>query len=167
MKERNSILWQCTSRGSVLLRLLTDSSCEDRIHSCFHTQWREISICFHLTSVSDCGVHFLRPYTQSSGFWRFSFWIQRWQTPGFRAPQIFSLCEIPPLVWSFWYIFWVKILSGSVGVCSQSLRTWVCSEALFHETFPDMLGRGKGINHNSKIWLPQSLGYLGFILSDL
>lgn len=101
MKWRNSILWQCTSKGSVLLRLPTDSSCEHRIRPCFHTQGREISICFHLTSVSDCGMHFLRPCIWSSGLWHFSFWIHWWQTPGSRAPQLFSLCEIPFSVWYF------------------------------------------------------------------
>lgn len=63
MKWRNSILWQCTRRGSVFLRFHTDCSCEDRIHSCFHTQGREISICFLLTFVSDCGMHWGLPHT--------------------------------------------------------------------------------------------------------
>lgn len=77
------------------------------------------------------------------------------------------------LMWdsTFGLIFWsweqIKLSVALVRVCSQSLRTWVCSESLLHETFPVMLGRGKGVNHNSKTGLSHSLGYLGFILSDL
>lgn len=37
MRWRNSTLWQCRRTGSVLLRLPADSSCEERIHSCFST----------------------------------------------------------------------------------------------------------------------------------
>lgn len=37
MRWRNSTLWQCRRTRSALLRLPADSSCEDRIHSCFST----------------------------------------------------------------------------------------------------------------------------------
>lgn len=167
MKWRNSILWQCRSRGSVLLRLPTDSSCEDRIRSCFHTQRREISICFHLTSASDCGMHFSEAFHTELRVLTLLFLNPVMTNPRFQGTSdIF-------LVWdsTFGLIFWsweqIKFSVASVGVCSPSLKTWVCSEILFHETFPVMLGRGKGINHNSKMWHSKSLGYLGFILSGL
>lgn len=165
MRWRNPTLWQCRSRRSVLLRLPADSSCEDGIHFSVHKQG--ISICFYLTSVCDCGMHFSEACHTELRVLTLLF-----LNPVMTNPRL----QGPPDIFLMWdstlgliFLSWkqTKFSMDSVGVCSQSLKTWVHSETPFHEAFPVMLGGGKGINHSSKLGLPQSLRRLGFILSDL
>lgn len=98
---RNFSLWQYRNRGSVLLSLPADSSCEDGICSCFNTQQREISIWFYLTSVCDCGMHFSMACHTELRVLTLLFLNPVMTSLSFLGPQIFSLCEIPLWVWYF------------------------------------------------------------------
>lgn len=133
----------------------------------FQSQWRGISICFYLTSVCDCGTHFSKGCHTELRVLTLVILNPVMTNPRFQGPPDIFLMRESTLGLIFWFWELKKFSMVSLGVCSQSLKTWIGSNTCLHEAFPVMLDEGKGTNHNSEPGLPQSLWCLGFILSDL
>ena len=83
---------------------------------------------------------FPRPATQSSGFWHFSFWIQWWQTPGFRVPKIFSFCKI---------LLWVRYFDLESRQNSQ----WLQWEFVGRAERPGSALRPPSTKHSQSCWM--------------
>lgn len=120
----------------------------------FQSQWRGISICFYLTSVCDCGMHFSKGCHTELRVLTLVILNPVMTNPRFQGPpDIFLMLESTKGL-----IFWSRELKKfsmvSLGVCSQSLETWISSNTCLHEAFTVHAGWRQ--RHKPQFWTSTS-----------